>query len=153
MHNNVIGRFLFNLEVKMTHIVQSYNEDTIRALAHQRWIDEGKPDGRAEIHWEWALAALTASAERPAAKASTASDDISLISGIGPKIAKQLIAEGITSFIQVAALSEKALTALDEKLALKGRALREEWVKQAKELLAGQAPRAKVDQAKAGKAK
>jgi large subunit ribosomal protein L21 len=137
----------------MAHIIQSYNEDTIRALAHQRWLDEGKPDGRDEIHWEWALAALTASAERPTAKTSTASDDISLIGGIGPKIAKQLIAEGISTFAQIAALTEKSLNTLDEKLALKGRSIREEWVKQAKELLAGQAPRAKVDQAKASKTK
>ena len=38
----------------------------------------------------------------------------------------------------------------NEKLSLGGRVEREEWVEQAKELLAGEAPRAKVDQAKAG---
>jgi large subunit ribosomal protein L21 len=44
------------------------------------------------------------------------------------------------------------LAKLDAKLSLKGRSVREEWIDQAKELLAGQAPRAKVDQAKAAKA-
>ncbi len=136
----------------MTNIIHSYNEETIRALAHQKWIDEGKPDGRDEIHWQWALASLTASAVRPEAKSSVV-DDVSLIEGVGPKLTKALAAEGITTLSQIAALTAGALAKLDTKLALKGRATREEWVTQAKELLAGQAPRAKVDQAKAAKAK
>lgn len=37
----------------------------------------------------------------------------------------------------------------DAELKLRGRATREEWVQQAKDLLAGKAPRAKVDQAEA----
>ena len=36
---------------------------------------------------------------------------------------------------------------LDKELALRGRVVREEWIEQAKELLAGKPPRAKVDQA------
>jgi Protein of unknown function (DUF2934) len=27
-------------------------EDRIRTLAYQMWEDEGRPDGRAEAHWE-----------------------------------------------------------------------------------------------------
>jgi predicted flap endonuclease-1-like 5' DNA nuclease len=138
----------------MTNIIQSYNEDTIRALAFQRWIDEGKPNGRAEIHWQWALASLTASAERPVTLAAVATvDDVSLIDGIGPKITQQLAKEGINKLSQLAKLSDKALAALDTKLGLKGRSAREDWTTQAKELLAGMAPRAKVDQVKAAKAK
>jgi predicted flap endonuclease-1-like 5' DNA nuclease len=150
----VNGRNFNQRPPPMTHVIHSYNEETIRALAHQNWIDEGKPDGRAEIHWQWALASLTASAERPVAKAkANVADDISLIDGIGPKITKQLAAEGITTFAHLAALSEKAMAALDQKLGLKGRSARDEWTTQAKELLAGQAPRAKIDQAKASKSK
>jgi predicted flap endonuclease-1-like 5' DNA nuclease len=138
----------------MTNIIQSYNEDTIRALAFQRWIDEGKPNGRAEIHWQWALASLTASAERPVTLAAVATvDDVSLIDGIGPKITQALAKEGINKLSQLAKLSDKALATLDTKLGLKGRSAREDWTTQAKELLAGMAPRAKVDQAKAAKAK
>jgi large subunit ribosomal protein L21 len=141
----------------MTNIINSYNEDTIRALAHQRWIDEGKPDGRAEIHWQWALASLAASAQNRDAVATFAAvapvaDDVSLIDGIGPKITKQLAAEGITTLSQIAKLSEKSLATLDKKLGFKGRSSREEWIAQAKELLAGAAPRAKTDQARASKA-
>ena len=36
--------------------------------------------------------------------------------------------------------------ALCEKLGLKGKSKREDWVTQAKELVAGKAPRAKIDQ-------
>ncbi len=135
----------------MTTIINNYNEDTIRALAHQKWIDEGKPDGCDEIHWQWALASLTASALSPTTKAISA-DDISLIDGIGPKITKQLATEGITTLSQIAGLTAAALAKLDTKLVLKGRSAREEWIAQAKELLAGKAPRAQGDQAKAAKA-
>jgi large subunit ribosomal protein L21 len=137
----------------MTNVIHSYNEDTIRALAHQQWIDEGKPDGRAEIHWQWALASLTASAVRPDSNLANVVDDVSLIDGIGPKITKQLANEGITSLAQIAKMSAAALAKLDTKLVLKGRSAREDWIEQAKELLAGLAPRAKVDQAKAARAK
>ncbi len=34
--------------------------EKIRALAHQYWLEEGRPEGRAEIHWQRALASLTA---------------------------------------------------------------------------------------------
>jgi large subunit ribosomal protein L19 len=91
-----------------------------------------------------AEAAAPASAAEP-----VASDDVSLIGGIGPKIAEQLHAEGITSLKQIAEMDDAALFALDEKLGLKGRTAREEWVQQAKELLEGKPPRAKADKAKA----
>jgi large subunit ribosomal protein L19 len=83
-----------------------------------------------------------------AAKAEVAADDVSLIGGVGPKIKTQLHAEGITSLKQIAEMSDEAIFALDEKLGLKGKTKREEWVEQAKELVAGKAPRAKTDQAR-----
>ena len=74
---------------------------------------------------------------------------MSLIGGVGPKIKENLAKEGITSLKQIAEMSDEAIFALDEKLGLKGRTKREEWIEQAKELLAGKAPRAKTDQARA----
>jgi Protein of unknown function (DUF2934)/Helix-hairpin-helix domain len=118
-------------------------EDQIRAVAHQIWIDEGQPDGRAEIHWDWALAKFR----------TALPTDVSLIDGIGPKIATALATAGVDSLQKIAALDAKSLAALDTKLGLKGRIIREEWVAQAQELIAGKAPRAKVDQAKAAKTK
>lgn len=134
-------------------------EEAIRARAYQFWLEEGRPDGRAEIHWQRALASLT---EQPAAaniaplmaspkvatRVATVSD-VSLIGGIGPKIKAQLAEAGIASLTDIAALSDAALAKLDGKLGLKGRSAREAWIAQAKELLAGKPPRAKTDQAKA----
>ena len=123
----------------------TYNEETIRAAAHQIWEDEGRPDGRHEIHWQWALANL----QEPVVAA--AATDVSLIDGVGPKITAQLAKEGITSLVQIAKMSKTELEDLDVALNLKGRTAREDWIAQAKELVAGKAPRAKVDQAKLAK--
>jgi large subunit ribosomal protein L19 len=95
------------------------------------------------------LTGMGADAASPARHADVAADDISHIGGIGLKISEQLRAEGITSLKQIAEMDEAAIFALDEKLGLKGRTKREEWVTQAKELLEGKAPRAKTDKAKA----
>jgi len=73
--------------------------------------------------------------------------NLSLISGIGPTIEKKLRAAGITSWNDIASWSEADVAKWDEELKLRGRATREEWVEQAKELLAGKPPRAKADQA------
>lgn len=82
------------------------------------------------------------------AKAEGALDasNLSLISGIGPTIEKKLRAAGITSWNDIAAWSDEDVAKWDEELKLRGRATREEWVVQAKELLAGKPPRAKADQ-------
>lgn len=89
-------------------------------------------------------------AEETAAEVST--DDISLISGVGDVLAKKLAGEGINSFKQIADWTADDIADYDAKLDLKGRIEREEWVEQAKELMAGKAPRAKVDQKAAEKA-
>lgn len=94
--------------------------------------------------------AMRAKAETPAAEAPVAGGDasnLSLISGVGATIEKKLVAAGITCFEQIAAWSEDDLAKWDKELALRGRAKREEWVEQAKELLAGKPPRAKIDRA------
>lgn len=88
-------------------------------------------------------------APAPAADGARDENDISLISGIGPTIEKKLRAAGINTWSQIAKWSDADVAKFDEELALRGRATREEWVEQAKELLAGKPPRAKVDQAAA----
>jgi large subunit ribosomal protein L21 len=96
-----------------------------------------------------AAKAAPAKPAKAEAKADAARDEsnLSLISGVGPTIEKKLIAAGITSWSQIAAWSEADIAKFDEELSLQGRATREEWVAQAKELLAGKPPRAKLDQA------
>ncbi len=53
----------------------------------------------------------------------------------------------MTSWNDIAAWGEADVEKWNEELKLRGRISREEWVEQAKELLAGKPPRAKVDQA------
>ncbi len=98
--------------------------------------------------------------EKPAAKAEkkTAAkadivDDISLIGGVGPALKKKLEGAGITSLKQIADLSDDAAAKLDDELTLGGRIERDEWREQAKELLAGKPPRAKVDKEAAAEKK
>jgi large subunit ribosomal protein L21 len=73
-------------------------------------------------------------------------DDITIIGGVGPALKKKLEAAGVTSLKQIAAMSVAEIEVLDNELKLGGRTTREEWIEQAKELLAGKPPRAKIDQ-------
>jgi len=86
---------------------------------------------------------------KPAAKAKPAADftdDIKLIGGVGPALEKKLNAAGITSLTQIAAWKKADVARIDEELEFHGRIERDEWVAQAKDLIAGKPPRAKVDQ-------
>lgn len=123
----------------------SATHDEIAALAHQYYLEEGRPDGRHEIHWQRAYMALLAEP----AQTAPSNSDVSLIGGVGPKIKGQLAGEGVVSLAQIAAMTEDELAALDAKLGLKGRSVREDWLAQARELVAGAAPRAKTDKARA----
>ena len=80
--------------------------------------------------------------------AATGTDDISLIGGIGPKIFKALTDMGITSFAQIAAWTPEDVERIETEIKQKGRVVREEWIEQAKELIAGKPPRAKTDKAR-----
>jgi large subunit ribosomal protein L21 len=92
-------------------------------------------------------AAKPAKAKTEAKAEGLDASNLSLISGVGPTIEKKLRAAGITSWNDIAAWTEADVAKWDEELKLRGRATREEWVEQAKELLAGKSPRAKADQA------
>ncbi|MEL6111961.1 MAG: 50S ribosomal protein L3, partial [Pseudomonadota bacterium] len=81
----------------------------------------------------------------PAARADFV-DMIVLIDGIGPKTEEQLKAEGLDTLTGLVALSDEDRAALFDKLGVTEQAEKEEWVAQAKEMIAGQPPRAKVDQ-------
>ena len=76
-------------------------------------------------------------------------DDISLIAGIGPKLHKGLTEMGVTTLAQIAAWGTDDIERVETELKQKGRVAREEWIEQAKELMAGQPPRAKADKARA----
>ncbi len=102
--------------------------------AAERIIDPPKPaiksaaraiDGRPEL------------LKKPHGKA----DDLKLIWGVGPILEKMLNKMGIWHFDQIANWSAKELVWVDEKLeGFKGRAKRDEWVKQSKKLAKGWRP-------------
>ncbi|MBK6801859.1 MAG: hypothetical protein IPG83_10365 [Novosphingobium sp.] len=74
--------------------------------------------------------------EAPAPAA--AGDDLSKIKGLGPKLQKLLPQLGLTTYAQIAALSEADLDDLDGKLgAFAGRPRRDAWVEQARLLASG----------------
>ena len=102
--------------------------------------------------------AKKAAEKKPAAKKEAAKkeivaadfvDDVSLIGGVGPKLKEKLAEYGVTSLKQIADMSQADVAKMDEALDLHGRAERDEWVDQAKELVAGKPPRAKTDRARA----
>lgn len=60
------------------------------------------------------------------------------IKGIGPRLAAELGAMGITSVGQIAALSRSDMAKIDAELTtIKGRCFRDDWIGQAKALMAG----------------
>lgn len=81
-----------------------------------------------------AQSAPEASPPAPAAEG----DDLSRIKGLGPKLQKLLPTLGLSTFAQIAALTEADLAELDTKLgAFAGRPAKDSWVEQAKYLAAG----------------
>jgi NADH-quinone oxidoreductase subunit E len=78
-------------------------------------------------------------------KAIGKADDLKLIHGVGPALEKLLNKIGVWHFDQIANWSAKELAWIDEKLeGFKGRAKRDDWIRQAKKLAtegaAGQKP-------------
>lgn len=72
-------------------------------------------------------------------------DDIQLVDGIGPKAAKALRVEKAGTLTGFVALSDADRAALLEKIGKADKAKTEDWLGQCKEMIAGGAPRAKVD--------
>lgn len=75
-------------------------------------------------------------APSPAETEAAGGDDLTRLSGVGPKLAEKLQGAGVTSFAQIAAWTEEDIAAFDEKLSFKGRIEREGWVEQARALAA-----------------
>ncbi|MGI9482860.1 MAG: 50S ribosomal protein L21 [Hyphomicrobiales bacterium] len=105
-----------------------------------------KKDAKADAKEEKKPAAKKEPAKKEAAPKAEIVDDLSLIGGVGPAFVKKLNGAGITSLKQIAEFDAKGVEKLEAELNIAGRVERDEWVEQAKELLAGKPPRAKVDQ-------
>ncbi len=81
-----------------------------------------------------------------AAPAADFKDDVKLIGGVGPALEKKLAGLGVTSLTQIAEWTAEDIARIDEELSFKGRIERDDWIGQAKDLIAGKPPRAKADQ-------
>jgi len=77
---------------------------------------------------------LEAAAEPVVEAAKSTADDLTLLVGIGPKLAASLADLGVTRFEQIAGWSADDLADVDAKLNLRGRAERDAWIAQAKRL-------------------
>jgi predicted flap endonuclease-1-like 5' DNA nuclease len=65
-------------------------------------------------------------------------DDLLRLKGVGPKLARTLMAMGITNYRQIAAWSHEDIAAVDARLGVfSGRIVRDNWVEQARLLDAG----------------
>jgi len=81
-------------------------------------------------------AAPTAAASAAPASPAGGSDDLTQIKGIGPKFAQTLKDHGITTYAKLANLTPSEIEALEEKLGFSGRFERENWVEQARAMIA-----------------
>ena len=104
-------------------------------------LDEAASPERTESEVQQPDAALKAAQEpEPVTEAAAtgSADDLARIKGLGPKLQALLPTLGITTFAQIAALTEADLAALDPQLGpFAGRPTRDGWVEQAQYLAAG----------------
>ena len=68
------------------------------------------------------------------AKPKGVADDLTAISGVGPKLQTALNEAGIFHFWQISGLTDEQIEALDNKLDFRGRMAREKWIEQAQTL-------------------
>ncbi|MET3927862.1 50S ribosomal protein L21 [Devosia sp. 2618] len=136
--------------VRITEILTGGAKPTIKAVGIAQTtesVTEAAPAKKASAKADAPAAEAKAPAAKKAAKpAADFTDDIKLIGGVGPALEKKLIAAGVTSLTQIAAWKKADVAKFDEELEFHGRIERDEWVQQAKDLVAGKPPRAKVDQ-------
>ncbi len=62
-------------------------------------------------------------------------DDLKAISGIGPKMEQVLNGLGVQTYAQIAAWGEEEIARMEQHLGFKGRISRDEWLKQAADLM------------------
>ena len=112
------------------------DEGAAPAARNQALIDA--PPAVAAPPPEPAPAPAPAPVPTPPPAAAAASDDLTQIKGLGPKLAALLGELGVTSFAQIAAWSDQDIAVIDAQLGrFSGRITRDQWVAQAQLLVAG----------------
>jgi large subunit ribosomal protein L21 len=127
-----------------------HRQDLTSVTITEILLGGAKPSAKAKAAKPAAVAAVPTATPAPkAAPTGTAkSDDISLIGGIGPKNEEILRGMGYNTFAEIAAWTADDVERIGAQIKPAGRITREEWVEQAKELMAGKPPRAKTDKAR-----
>lgn len=64
-------------------------------------------------------------------------DDLTKLSGVGPKLAEKLNGNGVYRFVQIAEWTPGEVAFIDDQLSFKGRIERDGWIKQAENLASG----------------
>lgn len=99
---------------------------------------DAKPSDAKPSNTRTSDAKPVAPAKPAAAVVPAKPDDLKRISGIGPGLEKQLNALGVHRFDQIAGMTDADLQKIDDQLtAFNGRCFRDDWIGQAKALLAG----------------
>jgi len=132
------GHRQYETTVRIDEILLGGAKPAKKAAAKKEKVAEAAPAALADV------APKAKPAKAKAAKAEIV-DDISLISGIGEVLKEKMTEAGYGTLASISKLKKADIAKLDEELSLGGRIEREEWVAQAKELLAGKPPRAQVD--------
>ncbi len=117
---------------------QSYTEVEITGIGDAVAVTrpaKKKVDSKVEDKAESDPAPDAPSASAVDHEVESAGDKLTTINGIGPVIEKKLIALGISTFNQIAALDQAQIDEINSELSFKGRIEREQWVEQAKELI------------------
>lgn len=99
----------------------------------ERAAKAAKPAARKPIATRRAAAARKPAAAPRAARA----DDLKAIGGVGPKLESVLNGLGYTTYAQIAELTADQIAAIEDHVGFKGRIERDDWIGQAKALLAG----------------
>ena len=137
-----IGAPLVEGAAVSAEIVSHGRHEKVRIIKFRRRKHSMKRQGHRQWYTEVKITEIAASGakkvspakKKAAPKADVGSDDLSKLTGVGPVLVKKLQEAGITSFTQISAWTADDIASVDEKLNLKGRIERDDWIAQAKEL-------------------
>ncbi len=148
-----IGTPLVEGATVVGELVEQFRARKIIVFKKKRRKKYRRTQGHRQNHSLVRITDILAPGQKPAAKkaapkkaaatkketppATDVVDDLKLISGVGPVLEKKLHALGVTSLKQVADFKKADIDRVDEALSFKGRIERENWIQQAKDLLAG----------------
>lgn len=122
-------------DVEDAEIVETPALDALRAVPETEPETVPEPEAKPEPEPEAAPESSRAPELDLQPQAPAEPDDLTVIKGIGPKMAGKLAEAGITTYAQIAAWTEAEVAHMDEALGgMPGAIARQDWVGQAKAL-------------------